>query len=331
MKKNHSQSPIEEETLEIINSFESQKSEFEEDPQLEPGETIPNTDNQSAPLPLLAQAEDSPVIQNHPLITENGDFSESWWDRYESLKPFAKTLKKFRTPETLAKSYAELEKMKQYPSIEDSERMNKFRQTMGIDTEENYKLEKPEALVNFESEFNMGDLWNDTLIQEIKKTAYTYAVPQPAIQALAETFAQEQITNYKQALEDIESKTPPSFEQELQSLKEEWGHQYQNKINHARSTLTRLCHETGINPETLTHHPIVGSHPPLIKLLNHIGSLTQDPKLKGLVQETETTHEHEVSRMESDPSHPLYEAYNNYKHPRHKEANAYYDKLILKR
>lgn len=35
-------------------------------------------------------------------------------------------------------------------------------------------------------------------------------------------------------------------------------------------------------------------------------------------------------RMESDPSHPLYEAYMSVNHPNHKYANELYDRLTTR-
>ena len=54
-------------------------------------------------------------------------------------------------------------------------------------------------------------------------------------------------------------------------------------------------------------------------------------KLLSIIQEMRRpSPAEEAMRMESDPSHPLYEAYMNVNHPNHRYANELYDRLTTR-
>ena len=46
------------------------------------------------------------------LLGEDGGFVPDWYARFDELKGMEKSLSKFKTPEALAKSYAELERLR---------------------------------------------------------------------------------------------------------------------------------------------------------------------------------------------------------------------------
>ena len=52
------------------------------------------------------------------LLGEDGGFVPDWYARFDELKGMEKSLSKFKTPEALAKSYAELERLRHYPGVE---------------------------------------------------------------------------------------------------------------------------------------------------------------------------------------------------------------------
>lgn len=61
------------------------------------------------------------------LLGEDGGFVPDWYARFDELKGMEKSLSKFKTPEALAKSYAELERLRHYPGVENEEQMARFR------------------------------------------------------------------------------------------------------------------------------------------------------------------------------------------------------------
>ena len=66
------------------------------------------------------------------LLGEDGGFVPDWYARFDELKGMEKSLSKFKTPEALAKSYAELERLRHYPGVENEEQMARFRRMAGL-------------------------------------------------------------------------------------------------------------------------------------------------------------------------------------------------------
>ena len=78
-----------------------------------------------------------------PLLGEDGGFAPDWYARFDELKGMEKYLSKFKTPEALAKSYAELERLRRYPGVENEEQMARFRRLAGLpESEEEYRLDR---------------------------------------------------------------------------------------------------------------------------------------------------------------------------------------------
>ena len=93
-----------------------------------------------------------------------------------------KSLSKFKTPAALAKSYAELERLRRYPGVENAEQMARFRRLAGLpEAEEEDRRERPESTPESE--------WNAGLAERMARTAYRYGVPPEAMNALQETMA----------------------------------------------------------------------------------------------------------------------------------------------
>ncbi len=260
------------------------------------------------------------------ILDENGQFAPEWWNGHESLAELGKTLRKFKSPEALAKSYAELEKMKSYPEAGDEEKMSRFRQFMGLpQNPEEYKLTPPELKEGHEL------CWDHDLASEISQTAHKYAIPLPALQAVAEVFTQAQEKHFEQERELMEERQREEQESSMDALRQLWGARCSHKIAAASSTLERLSREAGIAPDQLSRDPRIGSNPDFIRLLNHVGELLGDPPLKGADSSQAASAREEALQMERDPGHPLHEAYMNYKHPNHEYANRLYDKAMLKK
>lgn len=126
------------------------------------------------------------------LLGEDGGFVPDWYARFDELKGMEKSLSKFKTPEALAKSYAELERLRHYPGVENEEQMARFRRMAGLpESEEDYRLERPESTPESE--------WNAGLAERMARTAYRYGVPPEAMNALQETMAQA----YEEAREQM--------------------------------------------------------------------------------------------------------------------------------
>lgn len=157
-----------------------------------------------------------------PLLGEDGGFAPDWYARFDELKGMEKSLSKFKTPEALAKSYAELERLRRYPGVENEEQMARFRRLAGLpESEEEYRLERPESTPESE--------WNAGLAERMARTAYRYGVPPEAMNALQETMAQA----YNEAREHMEDARMEMEMQAEQSLQQEWGSNYERNMGRA--------------------------------------------------------------------------------------------------
>ena len=249
------------------------------------------------------------------LLGEDGGFVPDWYARFDELKGMEKSLSKFKTPEALAKSYAELERLRHYPGVENEEQMARFRRMAGLpESEEDYRLERPESTPESE--------WNAGLAERMARTAYRYGVPPEAMNALQETMAQA----YEEAREQMADSRMEMETQAEQSLQQEWGANYERNMGRATAALQRLASETGVDADALLDNPGLGSNPDVIRLLYQASRLLDEAPLHHSEAATSSPAE-EAMRMESDPSHPLYEAYMNVNHPNHRYANELYDRL----
>lgn len=248
------------------------------------------------------------------LLWEDGSFVPEWYSRFDELKGTEKSLSKFKTPEALAKSYTELERLRHYPGVDNEEQMSRFRQLAGLpDSEEDYRLERPETMPEQE--------WNEELAGRMARTAYRYGVPPEAMNALQETMSQA----YQESREQMMEARMEDESRAEESLQSEWGSNYERNMGRATSALQRLASETGVDASALLDNPSLGSNPDVIRLLYQVSRLLDEAPLHhsgGAPSPAE-----EAMRMESDPSHPLYDAYMNVNHPNHIYANELYDRL----
>ena len=190
------------------------------------------------------------------LLGEDGGFVPDWYARFDELKGMEKSLSKFKTPEALAKSYAELERLRHYPGVENEEQMARFRRLAGLpESEEDYRLERPESTPESE--------WNAGLAERMARTAYRYGVPPEAMNALQETMAQA----YEEAREQMADSRMEMETQAEQSLQQEWGANYERNMGRATAALQRLASETGVDVDALLDNPGLGSNPDVIRLL----------------------------------------------------------------
>ena len=146
--------------------------------------------------------------------------------------------------------------------------------------------------------------------------------PPEAMNALQDTMAQA----YQEAREKVQEQQMEQETQAEQSLQNEWGGSYERNMGRATAALQRLASETGVDADALLDNPALGSNPDVIRLLYQVSRLLDEAPLHQAGAAAPSPAE-EAMRMESDPSHPLYEAYMSVNHPNHKYANELYDRL----
>lgn len=257
-----------------------------------------------------------PMSDNAPLLAEDGSFAPEWYNRFEELQGAARTLAKFKRPEALAKSYAALESLKGYPDLQDTARMQAFRRSMGLpDKADQFTIPRPE---------NAPDgTWDEALARRLSKVAYEYGVPEPAMKALAGSYAQE----CRQQLEAYQVEQQRAVEEAEAELQQEWGAQYEDNLNAAQNALARLSAACGVDAEKLLENPALQMNADFIRVLNEAAKLMDEaPMRRG---STANDPKEEARRMLHDPTHPLHEAYMKANHPQHKYANELYDRLAF--
>ncbi len=252
-----------------------------------------------------------------PILDENHHFSPEWYNRYEALSGDVKSLSKFKSLESLAKSYAQLEKMKRYPGVEETDRMVAFRRMAGLpDEASEYLINRPEGIEEAE--------WNQPFAEHMAKIAYQYGVPPQAMDALGAACHAAQ----KDAAAELERREDDELEAASLELQEEWGGQYERGLEQARKAIIKLSDRAGLDARNVLEDQALASRPAFVRLMREAALLMGESPLHGGAG-SPVSPSQEAKRIESDPSHPLHEAYMNHHHPNHRYANDMYDKLAF--
>lgn len=184
-----------------------------------------------------------------------------------------------------------------------------YRKAMGLpDTATDYKLAFAEGF-----EVDAGTA------QYLREQGHALGISPKAMAKLAESYIQRQ--------EQMAEVDAAKYRQErLAVLKSEWGGDYESKFEGASRAANSLCSAAGIDPSFLAD-PASGGHPSVIKLMDHVSGLMREAKAAGIATSADMSGGlAECKRMESDPKHPLHEAYMNASHPDHARADAIYNK-----
>ncbi|MBR3903846.1 MAG: hypothetical protein IKJ29_09335 [Akkermansia sp.] len=264
---------------------------------------VPTTENQSAMPPQVMNAD--------------GAFTPGWFTQFDELQPYAATLSKFQRPEALAKSYANLEKLKGYPDTADAARMAAFRAAVGLPPKaEDFALERPQDTPD--------EIWNEELVRQLSSVAYEYGVPPKALAALAERYTAEG----RRFIERCQRDNATAVEQADAALQQSWGQAYEDNMNTIASFLRTMGERAGINVEQLMENPALRANPDFARLMLEAASLMEEAPLHTGKQ---PDHKEEAHRIAHDPTHPLHEAYMRTSHPQHRYANEQYDRLAFGR
>lgn len=275
----------------------------------------------AAPEPQAAPAaptQPPPAEQPQPLppLTDaQGAFAPEWFNRFEELQPYAATLAKFRRPEALAKSYANLERLRGYPDSPDSPRMEAFRRAVGLpESGQDYTLPRPDNTPD--------EIWDDALAASLAQVAHRYGVPAPAMAALCEHYAQEG----RLAVQSARLAEQEAVQQAEADLRADWGRRYEDNMQAVGATLHTLGERAGINVAALAENPALRANADFARLMLAAASLVEEaPMHTG----SPLNAQDEARRIVQDPTHPLHEAYMRTSHPRHQFANEQYDRLAF--
>ncbi len=282
----------------------------------EPSTSVQGMESQDE-VALDSAVNDIPLPVLDGIVTSEGNFAPEWYKQFEDLRDIEKSLVKFHSPAALAKSYAEMEKMRHYPGLEQKDRMVTFRRMVGLpDSREEFALECPEGM--------SAEEWNTEMSRDMAGIAYEYGVPPQAMAALSQRYAVE----YQKAATDAQARLEEQMNAEEQSLQEEWGGSYERNMRQAATMVERLSERAGINASELMDNPSFGGNADFIRLMREVSLMIGEAPLRGESEQAPVAA-NEARRIESDPSHPLHDAYMNVNHPNHKFANETYDKILF--
>ena len=220
-----------------------------------------NTEEQT--VPTTPHLED----MHAELMNADGTFTPGWFSRFEELKPYAATLSKFQRPEALAKSYANLEKLRGYPDTADAARMAAFREAVGLPPKpEEFAMERPEDTPD--------ELWNEELVKQLSGVAYEYGVPPKALAALVERYTAEG----KRFLERCCMENQEAIAHADAELQHSWGPAYEENMRAIESFLRTMGERTGVDVQKLVE-PFKKANPD-VKVIFHVHQLayTRDYK-----------------------------------------------------
>lgn len=267
---------------------------------------------QAEPVPAPTPAAEPPQPAPLPPVTDaDGAFAPQWFARFEELQPYAATLAKFRRPEALAKSYANLEKLRGYPASTDSPRMAAFRQAVGLpESAQEFSLTRPADTPD--------EIWDDSLAASLAQVAYEHGVPAPAMAALCEHYAQEG----RLALQAAHVAQQEAVEQAESDLRADWGARFDSNMNAVGTVLQTLGNRAGVDVATLMENPALRANADFARLMLAAASMVEEAPLH---TGSPVNPRDEAYRIAHDPAHPLHEAYMRTSHPRHKYANEQYD------
>lgn len=272
---------------------------------------------QAQPAEHAPAPTDSALPAVPPLVGNDGAFAPEWFARFEELQPYAATLAKFRRPEALAKSYANLERLRGYPGAPDSPRMAAFRAAVGLpETAADYALPRPDGTPD--------ELWNEALAASLAQVAYEHGVPAPAMAALCEHYS----TEGKRALDEARLAQSAAIEQAEAELQQDWGIRYEDNMRTVGSFLQHLGERAGVDVAALAENPALRANADFARLMLAAASMLEEAPLH---QGSEPDGRAEAHRIAHAPSHPLHEAYMRTSHPRHRYANEQYDRLAFGR
>ena len=271
-------------------------------------------ENNTTPLPPVA-LPGIPEADSLPIMTDAGDFSPNWFERFADLQPYAATLAKFKRPEALAKSYAHLERMKGYPDVADTRRMAAFRAAVGLpESAEEYAISRPENTPD--------EAWDDQLAAALSQVAYEYGIPSRAMEALTQRYAGES----RHMLEACHAAEQQAIMQADAELQAEWGRSYDNNMHTIGQFLAHLGSQAGVDVQNLAENPALRANADFARLMLAAASMLQEaPMHTG----NPTNGKDEAHRIAPDPTHPLHEAYMRTNHPQHRYANEQYDRLAF--
>lgn len=232
--------------------------------------------------------------------TQSPDFSNLFGEYADNP-----SIKKFKRPQDLAKSYIELQRTigkKRIPYPENEEELSQVLSELGR-PESPDKYELPEdAKVLFE---------DDTEANRFREIAHKAGLLPQQYKVLLDEM--KGIVSASQ--EELQARAQEQQQQALQTLQKEWGSALKENLTAAQSFTAKL-------PETLQQKIVqtgLGNDPEFIKMMADIAKNYSEGNMPNKINLTPADAKRELETIMSNPKHPYFDKYN----PEHQAAVDY--------
>ena len=271
-------------------------------------ETVPVEKTETSTEPVKTE----PTTETKPEVTTTTTTTTSSWK--ESISEQYRNdpnIEKFTEIDALAKSYINATKMIGQDKVviptnnSTEEAWNDVYDKLGRpESAEKYSLDAKSEVVKFD----------DTAIKSFAEQSHKLGLNNKQAQGILEFYKNNMEGNAQQ--EKIDSET--AHAQAQQQLRQEWGRDYDSKVNQARALF-----KANINPNLLETQlkdgTLLGDNTEIIKGFAKIASMMQEDKIVATESENVNTTkdlESEISAIMNDKSHP----YHVKGHPDHDKS-----------
>ncbi|GAA5497561.1 hypothetical protein Rhal01_03757 [Rubritalea halochordaticola] len=240
---------------------------------------------------------------------ENGEFHPDWLEQ-ESLADYRKTLSKFKTPEDLARSYANLERMRRVPELgeeADQKAVETFRRANDIPLEAGgYELQLPEDLP-------AGVEMPEGALEHYQQLAHGIN----ATPAQAQAILDKHLEYLSSQTQEAEGSLTKARQQAVGELRREWGHEFDTKLQNAQKVYDVFSSIAGVNLERADFTENVE----FVKLMAAVSSKLSEGSFhqasQGIPGSQFTGGKQEAQNIMSSPTHPDHAAFWDSSHPQH--------------
>lgn len=251
--------------------------------------------------------------QQQGIVNPEGQFAEGWKSQLEDEQlQSSKSLDKFQTVQDMAKSYVNMEKkfgkdpdkLVELPSENASDEVKaEFYKRLGVpDDPSEYGFEKSTELPE--------DIEvDDQLLEGAKQLAHKYNMPKEAFSGLVNDWLQLEQQSIQEKQKQVQQELDSEYESSVNSLRKEWGDDYDRRVNRANRLLTQFAGEEAVEELGLSNSP------KMVQFLDKVADSMSEDKLEGSGTNPLPTPAQVESKISELMAHP---AYMNKKHPEHK-------------
>lgn len=277
-----------------------------------------------------APAAGQPAEQQTNKNTDAAAAGKPWYDSFPEDLKASESLKKFKDPVMLAKSYLNLEKMNGNSIRLPRDDMPQAEKQAVLD-DIFAKLGRPESADKYQyarPELPAAVPYNEHAVKAFMGEAHKNGMTQQQLQFaldfhnkyVADTFYEHERSG-KEAIAKAEAE-----------LKQTWGEQgYKKNTDVARRALSAFADAKDVE---FIEKSGLGNDPRLVKLFANIGKKMLESKAIDSAQAPEDMFfdresvDKEITRLFTDKGHKYHKAYRETADPQHAEAVAYFHKLI---